>query len=251
MMIELKNVCKTLGRRPVLRGVNLSVNAGETMMIVGPSGTGKSVTLSHIIGLMRPDSGTVLVDGMNVGELDRRGLEKFRTRIGMLFQGGALLNWLNIYDNVALPLRERTSLSEEQIRERVNPMLDLLELRGAAAKMPSEISGGMIKRAGLARAVVCEPKIMLYDEPTSGLDPVMSRRIDSLIDSMKHKYRMTSVVVTHDLVSALNIGDRIAMIAEGRIIECDTPEMFMNSRHPLVREFIRAQFHTGRKKVSP
>ena len=163
MMIELKNVCKTLGRRPVLRGVNLSVNAGETMMIVGPSGTGKSVTLSHIIGLMRPDSGTVLVDGMNVGELDRRGLEKFRTRIGMLFQGGALLNWLNIYDNVALPLRERTSLSEEQIRERVNPMLDLLELRGAAAKMPSEISGGMIKRAGLARAVVCEPKIMLYD----------------------------------------------------------------------------------------
>ena len=116
MMIELKNVCKTLGRRPVLRGVNLSVNAGETMMIVGPSGTGKSVTLSHIIGLMRPDSGTVLVDGMNVGELDRRGLEKFRTRIGMLFQGGALLNWLNIYDNVALPLRERTSLSEEQIR---------------------------------------------------------------------------------------------------------------------------------------
>lgn len=251
MMIELKNVCKTLGRRPVLRGVNLSVNAGETMMIVGPSGTGKSVTLSHIIGLMRPDSGTVLVDGMNVGELDSRGLEKFRTRIGMLFQGGALLNWLNIYDNVALPLRERTSLSEEQIRERVNPMLDLLELRGAAAKMPSEISGGMIKRAGLARAVVCEPKIMLYDEPTSGLDPVMSRRIDSLIDSMKHKYRMTSVVVTHDLVSALNIGDRIAMIAEGRIIECDTPAMFMNSRHPLVREFIRAQFHTGRKKVSP
>ena len=188
---------------------------------------------------------------MNVGELDSRGLEKFRTRIGMLFQGGALLNWLNIYDNVALPLRERTSLSEEQIRERVNPMLELLELRGAAAKMPSEISGGMVKRAGLARAVVCEPKIMLYDEPTSGLDPVMSRRIDSLIDSMKHKYRMTSVVVTHDLVSALNIGDRIAMIAEGRIIECDTPEMFMNSRHPLVREFIRAQFHTGRKKVSP
>ena len=250
-MIEIKGLTKRFDGFTALQELNMTVPQASVYGLVGPNGPGKSTIIRHVTGIYSPDSGTVLVDGMNVGELDSRGLEKFRTRIGMLFQGGALLNWLNIYDNVALPLRERTSLSEEQIRERVNPMLELLELRGAAAKMPSEISGGMIKRAGLARAVVCEPKIMLYDEPTSGLDPVMSRRIDSLIDSMKHKYRMTSVVVTHDLVSALNIGDRIAMIAEGRIIECDTPEMFMNSRHPLVREFIRAQFHTGRKKVSP
>lgn len=246
-MIDFKDIYKTLGKRPVLQGLSFHVKRGETFIIVGPSGTGKSVTLSHIIGLMAPDSGTVTVDGTDVGSLSRKGLEALRMKLGMLFQGGALLNWMNIYDNVALPLRERTDMTEEQIYDRVMVMLDFLELKNAVAKMPAEISGGMVKRAGLARAIVCDPKIMLYDEPTSGLDPVMSRKIDRLIDSLKKKYHMTSVVVTHDLVSALNIGDRIAMISEGRIIANDTPEAFLNSSHPLVREFINAQFNTGKK----
>lgn len=167
----------------------------------------------------------------------------------MLFQGGALLNWMNIYDNVALPLRERYSYTEEQIREKVMEMLAFLELEDSMYKMPGEISGGMVKRAGLARAVVCNPKIMLYDEPTSGLDPVMSRKIDGLIDTLKSKYRMTSVVVTHDLVSALNIGDTVAMLYDGSMIECGAPADFMKSENPLVREFISAQFHTRKAGV--
>lgn len=246
-MIKLEKVYKTLGHRPILRGLDLEVKRGETLIIIGPSGTGKSVTLSHIIGLMRPDEGRVLVDGIDVGAQDKKGLEVLRTKIGMLFQGGALLNWMDIYDNVALPLREKTTLSEIDIRERVMNILEFLELKGAIHKMPSEISGGMVKRAGLARAVVCEPKIMLYDEPTSGLDPVMSRKIDSLVELLKQRYGMTSVMVTHDLVSAVNIGDKIAMLAEGKVVEYGTPQEFMQSTHPLVREFINAQFNTGKK----
>lgn len=249
-MIELKDVYKTLGRRSVLRGLSFRVEPGETFILVGPSGTGKSVTLSHIIGLMNPDSGTVTVDGVDVPSLSRKELEKLRLKLGMLFQGGALLNWLNIYDNVALPLRERTRMTEEQISGKVMEILDFLEMGTAAYKMPAEVSGGMMKRAGLARAIVCNPEIMLYDEPTSGLDPVMSRKIDRLIDTLKKKYRMTSVVVTHDLVSALHIGDRIAMIADGRIIADDRPEAFLKNQHPLVREFIHAQFNTGKKVPS-
>lgn len=249
-MIELQDVYKTLAGRPVLRGLSFRVERGETFILIGPSGTGKSVTLSHIIGLMNPDSGSVSVDGVEVPSLSRAGLEKLRLKLGMLFQGGALLNWLNIYDNVALPLRERTEMTEEQISAKVMEMLDFLELKNAVHKMPAEVSGGMIKRAGLARAIVCNPRIMLYDEPTSGLDPVMSRKIDTLIDTLKKKYRMTSVVVTHDLVSALHIGDRIAMISDGRIIANDRPDAFLKNPHPLVREFIHAQFNTGKKVPS-
>ena len=248
-MIEFRNVSKTLGGRRVLDGLSFHVKEGETFIIVGPSGTGKSVTLSHIIGLMQPDSGDVIVDGMHVERMHRRELEALRSGTGMLFQGGALLNWMNIYDNVALPLRERYSYTEEQIRGKVMEMLAFLELEDSMYKMPGEISGGMVKRAGLARAVVCNPKIMLYDEPTSGLDPVMSRKIDGLIDTLKSKYRMTSVVVTHDLVSALNIGDTVAMLYDGSMIECGAPADFMKSENPLVREFISAQFHTRKAGV--
>ncbi len=248
-MIEFRDVHKTLGGRKVLDALSFHVKEGETFIIVGPSGTGKSVTLSHIIGLLQPDSGSVIVDGLHVESMRRRDLEALRSRTGMLFQGGALMNWMNIYDNVALPLRERYSYTEEQIREKVMAMLDFLELKDSMYKMPGEISGGMVKRAGLARAVVCEPKIMLYDEPTSGLDPVMSRKIDGLIDMLKNKYSMTSVVVTHDLVSALNIGDTVAMLYEGAMIECGTPSDFIKSENPLVREFISAQFHTRKAGV--
>ena len=243
-MITFRNVEKSLGGRRVLDNLSFHVNEGETFMLVGPSGTGKSVTLSHIIGLMRPDAGSVIVDGLHVETMRRKELESLRLRTGMLFQGGALMNWMNIYDNVALPLRERYRYTEEEIRKRVMEILVFLELEDSMYKMPGEISGGMVKRAGLARAVVCEPKIMLYDEPTSGLDPVMSRKIDGLIDLLKREFHMTSVVVTHDLVSALNIGDTVAMLYEGRVIECAPSKTFMKSENPLVREFITAQFHT-------
>lgn len=249
-MIKLENVHKKLGNRPILKGVTLQINKGETMMLVGPSGTGKSVTLSHIIGLMKPDSGNVIVRGQNVAKLNASGLEELRTHVGMLFQGGALLNWMNLYDNIALPLRERTTLTEDEIRERIMTVLDVLSLKGSEEKMPSEISGGMVKRAGLARAVVCNPEVMLYDEPTSGLDPVMSRKIDQLIKHLQDLLGMTSVVVTHDLISALNVGDRIAMIAEGRIIEVNTPDTFLKSTNPMVRNFIDAQFTLHGRRFS-
>ena len=241
-MITFSHVSKSFRNQRVLDDLSFHVEKGETFMIVGPSGTGKSVTLSHIIGLIQPDSGEITVNGMTLNNLKKEELRTLRQKVGMLFQGGALLNWMNIFDNVALPLRESTNMPEKEIREKVRSVLDILGLEAAAGKMPSEISGGMVKRAGLARALITEPAIMLYDEPTSGLDPVMSRRIDSLIGEMKLKFAMTSVVVTHDLVSALNVGDKIALLSGGRVQECAPPGEFLESRNPVVRAFIDSQF---------
>ncbi|MBO4304000.1 MAG: ATP-binding cassette domain-containing protein [Lentisphaeria bacterium] len=241
-MITFSHVTKSFRNQRVLDDLSFHVEKGETFMIVGPSGTGKSVTLSHIIGLIQPDSGEITVNGMTLNNLKKEELRALRQKVGMLFQGGALLNWMNIFDNVALPLRESTNMPEKEIREKVRSVLDILGLEAAAGKMPSEISGGMMKRAGLARALITEPAIMLYDEPTSGLDPVMSRRIDSLIGEMKLKFAMTSVVVTHDLVSALNVGDKIALLSGGRVLECAPPGEFLESRNPVVRSFIDSQF---------
>ena len=238
--IEFANVYKCLAGRPVLNGISFKVEKGETFVLVGPSGSGKSVTLNHIIGLFKAESGLVSVNGDDVAQLDARGLERMRSHMGMLFQSGALLNWMSVHDNVALPLRENTDLSEPEIEKKVMEILEFLEIFDAAYKMPDEISGGMKKRAGLARAIVSNPSIMLFDEPTAGLDPVMSRKIDSLIMSLKKRYNMTSVVVTHDLISAFGIADKIAMIEDGVIIECGTPEEFQLSTHKLVREFISA-----------
>ena len=240
-MIQFENVYKSLAGVPVLTGLSFKVEKGETFVLVGPSGTGKSVTLNHIIGLLKADSGVVSVKGLDVGALDSRGLGHLRSSMGMLFQGGALLNWMNVRDNVALPLKENTSLSSAEINKKVLDILDFLEMADAAYKMPDEISGGMKKRAGLARAIVCNPEIMLFDEPTAGLDPVMSRKIDSLVLSLKSKFAMTSIVVTHDLISAFGIADRIGMLEDGSLIEYGTPEQFMKSSNNLVREFIAAQ----------
>lgn len=244
-MIEFVNVKKTLGGKMVLDGLNLRIEKGETFVIVGPSGTGKSVTLNHIIGLLKADSGSVIIDGQDICCARGSEMESLRMKMGMLFQSGALLNWMSIYDNVALPLRERTKLSENEIHAKVCTILDFLEMGDAALKMPGEVSGGMVKRAGLARAIICDPAIMLYDEPTSGLDPLMSRKIDSLIKSLKKKFSMTSVVVTHDLVSAFSIGDKIAMLYDGVVHEQGTIDEFMKSQKPLVREFISAQYGNG------
>jgi len=240
-MIRFENVHKWLQGQHVLKGVDLHVERGETLVIVGPTGTGKSVSLKHLIALHEPDDGDIVVDGVNMQTLNDKELEKFRLKFGMLFQSGALLNWMNIEDNIALPLRENTKLSENEILIRVAETMEIVGLTDAALKRPGQVSGGMRKRAGLARAIITEPEVLLYDEPTSGLDPVMSRRIDRLILSLKKRLKVTSVVVTHDMISAFAIADKIAMIYDGKIIEVGTPSEFRASTNPVVQEFIGAQ----------
>lgn len=245
-MIRLENVTKMLGSRRVLDGVNLEVHKGETLVIVGPSGTGKSVTLKHMVRLMTPDEGRVTVDGELISDATGKNLERIRDKFGVLFQGGALLEWLNVGENVALPLREKTKLTEDEIQAKVIEKLSMVGLEKDLAKFPSEISGGMRKRVGLARAIVTNPAIILYDEPTSGLDPVSSRMIDRLIDDLKLELGVTSVVVTHDLHSALSIGTRIAMLTGGKIVELADPAAFVKSDVEDVRQFLEAQFITVR-----
>ena len=245
-MIEFDNVYKWLGGRAVLDHISFRVEKGETFVIVGSSGMGKSVTLKHMVRLLTPDSGRVLVAGESISEAKRSDLERIRERFGYLFQGGALLAWLSVFENVALPLREKTTVSEEEIEARVMKTLKLVGLETDGEKNPSEISGGMRKRAGLARAIIRNPEIILYDEPTSGLDPVTSRTIDALIESLRKELGVTSVVVTHDLHSALSIGTRIAMLQGGKIVELSTPEQFIRSSTPEVQGFLESQFITRR-----
>ena len=243
-MIAFENVSKRLGNRAVLDGVSYRIDKGEVFFIVGPSGVGKSVTLKHMVRLLTPDSGRVMVGDENISAATGENLEKLRERFGYLFQGGALLAWLTVVENVALPLREKTDMSDADIMAKVMDLLKMVGLENDAEKLPDEISGGMRKRAGLARALVRSPEIVLYDEPTSGLDPVTSRTIDSLIQKMRDDLGITSVVVTHDLHSALSIGTRIAMLHGGKIVEMATPKDFVNSPEPEVRAFLESQFIT-------
>ena len=236
--IELVEVTKRLGGRNVLDGLSLSVPQGEVFVIIGPSGTGKSVTLKHVVGLMKPDAGRVKVNGEDITHAGAGTLDAVRTRFGVLFQNGALLNSLSVGENVALPLREHTALSEDEIRRLVREKLALVDLTHAEDAMPDSLSGGMRKRVGLARAIVRDPRIILYDEPTSGLDPVMSNVINHLILNMKKQLKVTSVVVTHDMASAYLIADRIAMIHKGRIVQEGTPKEILQTRNPIVRQFI-------------
>ena len=240
-MIELNDVHKNLGGQMVLDGATLRIEQGETMVIIGRSGAGKSVTLKHMVALMRPDRGTVIVDGTDVSTVRGRGIFELRRKFGMLFQFGALLNWMSVFDNVALPLRENTNKTPEEVEAIVNAKLDLLDMTEHAHKMPSDISGGMRKRAGLARAVVLDPQIVLYDEPTSGLDPVMASRINNLITGVREKLGVTSVVVTHDMDSAYTVADRIAMLYEGKIVQVGTPDEIRNTDDPIVRQFIEGR----------
>lgn len=241
-MIRFEHVTKRFGSKTVLDDVSFEVKKGEIFFIVGPSGTGKSVSLKHMVRLLTPDDGRVLVAGEDISHAPDSDLERIRERFGYLFQGGALLAWLSVADNVALPLREKTTLDEDEIAQKVARTLELVEMGRDGDKMPSEISGGMQKRAGLARAIVRDPEIVLYDEPTSGLDPVMSRHIDRLMLDLNLKLGVTSIVVTHDLNSALSIGHRIAMLKGGHIVELSTPAEFRESTNPDVREFMDAQF---------
>lgn len=240
-MIEIKDLYKSFNGQAVLKGVNLTIPEGRITVIIGPSGCGKTVLLRHIIGLVRPDRGSVVVDGVDITKLSRTELNEFRRRFGMLFQSAALFDSLTVFENVAFPLRENKMMTdEEKIGRIVKEKLMLVGLDGASDKMPAELSGGMRKRVGLARAIVLEPRIMLYDEPVTGLDPIMSVAIDNLILSMQQALKITSVVISHDIESAFRVADQIAMIHQGRIVECAEPAVFKGSRDPVVKEFLSA-----------
>jgi len=241
-MIKFDNVVKRFGGHAVLDGVSFEVAKGEVLAVVGPSGTGKSVTLKHMVRLLTPTSGSVWLDDIEISDAVGSQLEKVRERFGYLFQGGALLGWLTVAENVALPLRECTRMGEDEIAKKVMDALQAVELANAADKYPAEISGGMQKRAGLARAIVRNCDIVLYDEPTSGLDPVTSVTINRLIRRLNRERSITSIVVTHDLQGALAFSDRILMLTGGKVVACGTPAEFLRSDCPEVREFLAAQF---------
>ena len=245
-LIRFQRVVKRLGGRRVLDGIDLEIERGETFVLLGSSGSGKSVTLKHLIGLMTPDEGQIWVGEDCVSEARGREMERIRRRFGVLFQSAALLQWLNVVQNVMLPLLEKTPLSEAEAFERARARLDQLGLGDALEKMPADLSGGMQKRVGLARAIVMDPEIILYDEPTSGLDPVTSRTIDGLIDDLRTRLGVTSIVVTHDLHSALAIATRIGVIHQGRIVEVAPPRDFVRSGNELVQGFLEAQYITRR-----
>jgi len=243
-MLKIEHLKKRFGNQLVLDDISLEINKGEVMCIIGQSGGGKSVILKHIIGLMIPDGGRILIDGEEISSPLKRSsdFEKVRTRMGMLFQGAALFDSKSVGENIAFPLREHTSYSEEKISEIVAEALEMVGLQqNFQHKMPSELSGGMRSRVGLARALVMKPEFMLYDEPTSALDPIMTDKINDLILSLRDKLRVTSIVVTHDISSAYKIADKIAMIFEGKIIFSGTPAEIRASRNPYIQQFIRGQ----------
>lgn len=245
-MIRFEQVTKQLGNKKVLNGIDYEIRKGETFVIVGASGAGKSVSLKHMVRLLTPDSGRVYVGDDCVSEAKGADLDRIRNRFGYLFQGAALMQWLNVADNVGLPLQMKTDMSDDEIDDLVREKLEMVNLADAFAKHPSELSGGMRKRVGLARAIITNPEIILYDEPTSGLDPVTSRTIDQLIDRLRVELGVTSVVVTHDLHSALAIATRIAMLHEGKMVEVCPPEAFIKSDNKVVQSFLEAQYITTR-----
>lgn len=240
-MIQIRDLYKAFRREKVLKGVNLDIKTGETMVIIGQSGCGKSVLLKHIIGLLKPDQGEVLVDGENVGALGSAGLKTLRKRFGMLFQGAALFDSLTVGENVALALREHSQLTNGKIDGIVSRKLKMVGLEGVEALKPAELSGGMKKRVGLARAIAMDPQYVLYDEPTTGLDPIMADKINELIRRLQKELTITSVAVTHDMQSAYKIADRIAMLYEGKIIFLGTPREIQLCADPIVQQFIRGE----------
>lgn len=238
--ISFENVVKKFNGVPVLNGLSFSIEKGEVFCIVGPSGTGKSVTLKHIVRLLTPTAGRILFEGIDVTAASGKELEGIRSRIGYLFQSGALLAWMTVRDNVALPLRETTNLSEEEISVRVEDALAAVGLTDAAEKFPAEISGGMQKRAGLARAIVRKTDVVLYDEPTSGLDPVTAATINGLIVKLNKERGLTSIVVTHNLGAALGMASHILLLDKGRAVLCAKPNDFTQSQNPEVQAFLAA-----------
>jgi phospholipid/cholesterol/gamma-HCH transport system ATP-binding protein len=240
-LISLRNVHKSFGEKKVLTGFSLEVSEGEAMVIIGYSGSGKSVAIKHIVGLLEPDQGTVFVDGLEVPRLSRRELYELRSKIGYVFQFAALFDSLSIGENVAMGLRKQGLLDTPGIHARVAEALDLVDLPNVEERFPAELSGGMRKRVGLARAIALRPKYLLYDEPTTGLDPVTSAVIDELMIRMREKLGVTSIVITHDMRSAYRVGTRIAMLYEGKVRQCGTVDEIRLSDDPVVRQFVEGR----------
>jgi phospholipid/cholesterol/gamma-HCH transport system ATP-binding protein len=237
-MIEVRDLKKSLGQQRVLDGVSFRIETGESVVIIGRSGGGKSVLLKHLIGLLKPDAGQVLIDGEDIVPMDERALLRVRRKFGMLFQGAALFDSMTVAENVAFAFRHNNSLQPEEIRQRVASALEVVNLPGIENRRPAELSGGMRKRVGLARAIVYRPEIVLYDEPTTGLDPVAADSIDQLILRVRDRFNVTSVVVTHEMRSAQRIGQRILMLHEKKIYATGTPDEIFHSNDPVVRRFI-------------
>jgi phospholipid/cholesterol/gamma-HCH transport system ATP-binding protein len=237
-MIEARDLKKSFGSQHVLNGVNLCIGEGESVVIIGSSGGGKSILLKHLVGLIRPNSGEVIIDGENIVHMDERRLIHVRHKFGMLFQGAALFDSMTVAENVGFALRRENNLSAAELDCRVSEALEMVELPGIENKRPSELSGGMRKRVGLARAIVYRPEIVLYDEPTTGLDPVVSDSIDKLIVRVRDRLNVTTVVVTHDMRSARRVGQRIVMLREGKIYVEGTPDQIFNSSDRVVHNFV-------------
>ena len=237
-MIRLTDVHKAFGEQKVLTGVDFEVPEGGSLALMGPSGSGKSVILKHVIGLLRPDRGAIEVLGRKVPELDRKGLTELRRQMGYLFQHSALINWLTVFENVAVPLRETTSMREPEIRARVMGVLEQVHMAEARDKYPEEISGGMQKRVGLARALVTDPRVILYDEPEAGLDPEMSASVSALIRRLRRELGTTSITVTHSVRCARAVADEVAIFDQGKLLASGTPDAVFSSDHPRVRAFL-------------
>jgi phospholipid/cholesterol/gamma-HCH transport system ATP-binding protein len=238
-MIEVRNLEKSFGARKILEDVSLCIDKGESVVILGRSGGGKSVLLKHLIALLKPDAGEVLIDGENIVPMDERQLLRVRHKFGMLFQGAALFDSMTVAENIAFAFRRDRSLPEQEVAERVAHVLDLVDLPGIEDNNPSELSGGMRKRVGLARAIIYHPEIVLYDEPTTGLDPIVSDSIDKLILRVRDRLNVTSVVVTHDMRSARRVGQRILLLHEKKIYAAGSPDEIFNSKDPIVRQFVQ------------
>jgi phospholipid/cholesterol/gamma-HCH transport system ATP-binding protein len=239
-MIEIKNLHKSFGRNKVLQGVNLDIDTGETLVIIGRSGCGKSVLIKHIVGLLYPDEGHVKVEGKTVDEMSMQELYELRTKFGFLFQGSALFDSMTVEENISLPLEEsKKKFSNSEIEKKVAEKLEMVGMSGVQKLKPAELSGGMRKRVGLARALITEPDYIFYDEPTTGLDPIMSDSIDELIKELTDKLNSTSIVVTHDMYSVKNVADRVAMMHEGKIHFSGTPTELLSSIDPIIKEFIQ------------
>jgi phospholipid/cholesterol/gamma-HCH transport system ATP-binding protein len=239
--IRVVSLHKSFGEKDVLHGINIEVRQGESMVVIGGSGSGKTVLIKCIIGLMRPDQGEIHVDGLEITSLDEKRMNEVRKKFGMLFQGGALFDSMTVWENVGFGLRQQNRLSEEEIRRVASEKLALVGLKNVEDLMPAELSGGMRKRVSLARAIAMEPEILLYDEPTTGIDPIMADAINDLIVQMKEKLNVTSIAITHDMKSAYKIADRIAMLYQGKIIEVGTPGEIRNSSNPMVQQFIEGR----------
>ena len=237
-MIEILNLHKSFGKKQVLTGVNLTVEKGESMVVIGGSGSGKSVLVKHIIGILEPDAGTIRIDGIDITTLHEDALYEIRKKFGMLFQMAALFDSMTVWENVGFSLLRSRKMTLKEVKAIASEKLRMVGLVGAEDLMPSELSGGMKKRVGLARAIAHEPEILLYDEPTTGLDPIMADAINDLIIEMKQRLKVTSIAITHDMNSAYKIADRISMLYEGKIVETGIPDEIKNTQNALVRQFI-------------